>query len=319
LTRVLYYALGGGHGHVLRGLALLRALGEGTLIAPARLAEWACRLDVRVLAPPADGAAAWVAALPVPKLLLVDVFPRGVVGELAPLLGQAPAWLISRWVRPEYYLHPDVRAALEEGYERVLWTEQPEASLRELRVAQTDVEPILLDAAPLTRAEARRALDVPDGQALLLALGSGDGERQALLLRLLAKIAARLGLTLRLVSDVLPPGDPVVRLFPAARWLQAADVLVSAAGYHAFHEARASGVPTVLVPQARRYDDQFRRASAEVVALDPVALERAIHAQLGRERRPWRSLGEGARRAARLVQRRVEQGVLGEEEIAAMA
>jgi hypothetical protein len=304
---------------VLRGLALLRALGHGTLVGPARLAGWARSLGVAFLAPPVDDLSAWFERLRPPELLLVDVFPRGVVGELGRVLESAPVWLVSRWVRPDYYLHPGVREALESRYERILWAEEPDPALRQLRIPQTQVGSVVLGVEPLPRGQARRELDVRGERALVLALGSGAPERQALLLRVLAKVAARVGAALRFVSDVLPPSAPVVRLFPAARWLRAADVLVSAGGYHAVHEARAAGVPSVFVPQARRYDDQFRRVAGEVVALDPAALERAVHALLGREQRPWRSLGEGARRAADLVQRRVEQGVLGEEQVAAMA
>jgi hypothetical protein len=178
---------------------------------------------------------------------------------------------------------------------------------------------VLLDVDRLPRPDARRELGVVDERALLLGLGSGAAERQALCLRVLVKVAARLGTRLRFVSDALPPGGPVVRLFPAARWLAAADVLVTAAGYHATQEARAAGVPTVYLPQARRYDDQFRRAAGEAIALGPEGLERAVHALLGRAPLPPRPVGEGAQRVARLVERRVQQGVLGEEQVAAMA
>jgi hypothetical protein len=48
-VKLLYYAAGGGHGHALRGLALLERLGYGTLAAPARLAGWAKARGVDVL------------------------------------------------------------------------------------------------------------------------------------------------------------------------------------------------------------------------------------------------------------------------------
>jgi UDP:flavonoid glycosyltransferase YjiC (YdhE family) len=316
---VLYYALGGGHGHALRGLAVLRALGRGRLLGPARLADWAAAADVAFVAAPAEGVGEFLARLPPPRLLLVDVFPRGVTGELTPLLERAPAWLVSRWVRPDFYLSAPVREAIESRYERILWAEAPHPALRGLRVPQRDVGPVVLDVDRLPRDDARRELGVLDDRPLLLGLGSGGAERQVLTLRLLAKVAARLGTALRFVSDALPAAGPVVRLFPAARWLAAADVLVTAAGYHAVHEARAAGVPTVYVPQARRHDDQFRRAAGEAVAAGPEELERAVHALLGSQRLTCRPRGEGARRVARLVERRVQQGVLREEQVAAMA
>jgi hypothetical protein len=340
-VRILYYALGGGHGHVLRGLAVLSRLGAGpagrgaavpgargvgapaagaTLLGPARLAHWAAALGVPYLTPPEPCPPAWFSALSPPDLLLVDVFPRGVVGELTPLLGRAPAWLVSRWVEPAYYLDPGVRAAIESCYERLVWTEAPPAPLRALDVPQVEVGPVLVHPGPLSRDEARRALDVPQGRRLLLGLGSGDAERQAALCRLLGKVAARLGVALRFVSAELPPSPPVVPVFPAARVLPAADVVVAAGGYHAFHETRLAGVPTVFVPQRRRHDDQWHRVRGAAVAADPLELECLVRAALVA---PGASGARGAEpmssALARLVERRVQAGVLRQEEVAAMA
>jgi hypothetical protein len=207
-VRVLYYALGGGHGHVLRGLALLGRLGYGTLLGPARLASWATTLGIDYVTAPEPYGAQWIERVPTPGLLLVDVFPRGVVAELPPLIARAPTWLVARWVSPAYYLHPPVRAALADAYECIVWTEPPAAELRTLAPRQIMVPPVLLRPAALTRAEARRALAVPPAQRLLLGLGSGDLEHQARLCRLLEKVATRLGLALRFVSAELRPCRP---------------------------------------------------------------------------------------------------------------
>ena len=317
---VLYYARGGGHGHVLRGLAVLSRLGSGTLLGPPALAPWAAALGVTYVSPPADDEAAWFAAQPAPALLVVDVFPRGVVAELTPLLERAPAaWLVARRVRDDYYLHPPVRAAIESRYERVLWCEAPPDALVALAVRATRLPPVLLRPPALGREEARRRLGVAAGEPLILALGSGDVERQRQLGRLLARIAARRGAALRFVSHELAPVEPVVALFPAAAWLEAADVVVTAAGYHAFHETALAGVPVVLVPQARVYDDQRWRARGGVVASDPAALETAIARLLAEGRRTPADFGDGAAALARLIQRRVELGVLAQEEVAPVA
>ena len=317
--RLLYYALGGGHGHVLRGLALLSRLGDGTLVGPARLAGWAKSLGVDYLAPPEPYEGTWIATLPAPELLLVDVFPRGVVAELPPLLAQSPAWLVSRWVSPAYYLHPPVRAAIERAYEYLVWTEAPPAPLHALDVPRIDVAPVLLRPPMMTRADAREALGVPTEQRLLLGLGSGDVEHQARLCRLLGKVCARLGLALRFVSAELPARPPVTRVFPAARVLAAADVVVTAGGYHAFHETRMAGVPVVFIPQRRRYDDQRHRVAGAPVATDPYALEAEVRRLLAGEVVTPEPVADGAGALARLVERRMQHGVLAEEEVAAMA
>ena len=318
-ARVVYHALGGGHGHVMRGLAVLSRLGGGTLVGPARLRSWASALGVAYESPAAGREIEWVRSQPIPDLLIADVFPRGVVGELAPWLGRVPTWVVTRRVAPGYYLGESVRAALEACVERVLWCEEPPAPMAALDVTQMRVPSALLRPRPLPRDEARRRLGARGDRPLILGLGSGEAERQARLCRLLQKIVPRIQGLLVFVSAELAPAPPVVSLFPAAAWLEAADVVVTAAGYHAFHETAAAGVPTVFVPQRRRYDDQWWRARDAAVAADPPALEAAI-ARLLREggRRPG-CVEDGARAVADAIERRVQSRVLREEEIAPVA
>jgi hypothetical protein len=307
---VAYYAMGGGHGHVLRGLAVLERLGYGTLIGPPRLAGWARAAGVEYLSPPSDGADRWLSALPRPDLLLVDVFPRGAVAELLPLLERVPAWLVARAVRPAFYRHVPVAAAIESRYERIVWTEPPPEGLEALGVPSAGCEPVLFFREPLEREAARAALGVGAAERLILALGSGEASRQERLCGLLGRIAARLPAELRFISDELAAGGPVVHLFPAARYLAAADVVVTAGGYHAFHETRAAGVPTVYVPQRRQYDDQHHRVRGCPVASDPAGLERAVRALIVAERRARRTADAGAKRLAGLVRPRVEPGAV---------
>jgi hypothetical protein len=318
-AQVVYHALGGGHGHVLRGLAVLTALGRGTLVGPARLRPWADAAGVDFASPPSGHEAAWVSARPRPDLLIADVFPRGVIGELVPWLGRVPVWVVARRVVPGYYLGDPVRATLESCVERVLWCEEPPPALTALAVAQTRVPPVLLPAPALPRAEARGRLGLDGARPLILALGSGEPERQARLCRLLAKIAARAGASLRFVSTELEAAAPVLRLFPAAAWLEAADVVVTAAGYHAFHETTAAGVPTVFVPQRRRYDEQAWRAREGPLATDPAGLEAAVVRLLRDGRRRPRTVEDGAGTVAAAIERRVQPRVLREEEIAPVA
>lgn len=298
---------------------MLRRLHGGTVLGPERLAAWAAAVGVRYAPVPEREPGRFLASLEPADLLLVDVFPRGLVGELAPLLGRSPAWLISRRVRPDYYLAPPVRRVLETRYERILWTEAPPEALVGLEVPRDRVGPVLLGDPPLARSAARELLGVSPDAPLLLALGSGEVARQRRLLSLLQKLARRLGLHLRFVSDRLAPAGPVVRLFPAARILGAADVVVSAAGYHAFHECAASGVPTVFLPQRRLYDDQWGRAAGHPVARSPEELERAVDRLLREPPRPALPASDGAAEVADLVERRVQAAVLREEEVATMA
>jgi hypothetical protein len=87
-------------------------------------------------------------------------------------------------------------------------------------------------------------------------------------------------------------------VFPAAPYLPAADVVVAAGGYHAYHEVRAAGVPAVFVPQWRRYDDQAERVRDGLVAKDPPTLERAVASLLRGEDVPGARLPRLERPAA---------------------
>lgn len=318
----------------MRGLAVLTALGRGLLLTPPRLVHWARTLGVPALAAPSERAgevADWLGTLPAPALLLVDTFPLGAACDLAPLLERAGrSWLVSRWVSPAAFLAPEPRASLEGAgrrYERIVWCEDVAPELRRLAVPQHDVGPILLETERLERPAARAALGLAPNGRLLLAIGSGPSERQLQLCRLLEKIAAPLRAEVRFVSAELPAGGVISTSFPAVRLLAAADVLVTAAGYHAFHEARLAGVPTVFVPQPRTLDDQRHRARAETIALDPSQLERAVRDALGRGIGRREPVPDGARRLAALVEDlvgdlvedRVQHRVLGKEEVAARA
>jgi UDP-N-acetylglucosamine:LPS N-acetylglucosamine transferase len=115
----------------------------------------------------------------------------------------------------------------------------------------------------------------------------------------------------------------VIRAWPVAPLLSGADVVVIAGGYQAVHEVRACGVPAVIVPQSRPWDDQEARAEAaraphRIVARSPEELVDALRRLQGV---PWHPevLGDGAARLAALVERRVQAGVLGEEEVAPLA
>lgn len=329
MSGLVYYALGGGHGHALRGLALLTRLGRGTLILPERLAPWARALavDHRPVAGHGGAPAALLDELGAPELLLVDVFPRGVVKELPPLLGRAHArWLVTRNLEPDFYLHPAVRDTIDRRYERIVWTEDPPPALAALAPPATRIEPVLLAPEALERAQARRVLGLGEGdeRPLVLAIGSGAVETQRRMARLVEKLAARLGLAWRFASHELEADGGVLPLFPLARYLAAADVAIAAGGYHAVHELRVARVPAVFVPQRRRHDDQRHRVRGERVARDPEQLEREVEGAL-RDGRARRDLGPdpagagGAHALAALVERRVQQRVFAEEEVAALA
>lgn len=194
-----------------------------------------------------------------------------------------------------------------------------------LRGGAVRVDPIvLLDREELLdRDAAATELGIdPTRRTALVNLGQG-GEVDHAVARSLAALATQPELQVVALQSSIASGlevpKGVVHLratFPMSRYFRAFDLAVSAAGYNAFHELIAFGVPTLFVPMARNTDDQFARARwaastgsglAVEGAADP-ELERRIEelcdADRGAELRAGCELafpGNGATAAAKLV------------------
>ncbi|EWY35841.1 hypothetical protein N825_34070 [Skermanella stibiiresistens SB22] len=121
-----------------------------------------------------------------------------------------------------------------------------------------------------TRAAARAALDLPaEGTCVLVQLGSGNNfDYRAAWHRLQTVAKDHSGVTLVAVRSPIAeqplPVGPEVRqpsVYPIARYLNAFDLAVSAAGYNMFHELVLGRVPTLFVPNEHpMMDDQGARA-----------------------------------------------------------
>jgi len=303
-ARLLIYALGGGWGHLVRGLAFARAatraghrvrllvnsphadrvdaaaeLGprgellaiDSTLTRVEQIAAVECALDE----------APW-------DLLLVDTFPRGLGGELAariPEEGRPCVW-IHRDLHPDYVARYGLREFAAHYSE--LWLPGEDAPLAgHPRAVRTAPWLVRDPHERLSRVAAREALGVGDERPLVLVSRAGTPAESAAAPALAARLEDALG------ADVhvrCPSHWPLVELLPGA------DLLVGAGGYHTVHEARACGVPLLAVPRPRRYDRQARRlTAAERVAADGL-VERA-RAQLASPASPPRESDNGVQQA----------------------
>ena len=271
---LLYYAMGGGLGHLTRARAFLHTLGletEATLFTSSRLA-----LDPRVTGGlpvvhvPAelDGDRTGLRALLEQTLsdlavqrVVVDAFPAGILGELA---GWTPPPGLSLW-----------HAARLLCWERY----SADASPRLPRFEKTFVLEVLHD-------DHRHALEAASGEIrhvdlvdppspapdpleapYALVVHSGPDEETADLVACARELLLADGSEARLVL-VSPerPQDlaPDVRwhdTFPATALYAGAERIVAAAGFNVVRQTAAFRAKRFLVPYPRRFDDQFARAA----------------------------------------------------------
>ncbi|MCA8924493.1 MAG: hypothetical protein KDD82_21965, partial [Planctomycetes bacterium] len=188
--RLLIYALGGGWGHLVRGLALGRAaVRRGLRVRLLVNSPFAERVDgLRELGPlgelrtiparlsrEAQARAVW-RALDEPDwdALVVDSFPRGLGGELAariPLLERPRVW-VHRDLNPDYVARYGLRD-FAEHFELLLIPGEDAPLAEHPRALRTAPWLVRDPHERLPRAEARRALGVEDARPLLLVSGAG--------------------------------------------------------------------------------------------------------------------------------------------------
>lgn len=190
------------------------------------------------------------------------------------------------------------------------------------------VAPIRLldDSELLERDEARDALDIPrDGRAVLVQLGAGNNYDFDLIHRRVIGHLGRepgthcvvLASPIALKTPEPPPEARLLRLFPAARYLNAFDAVVSAAGYNSFHEVMLAGIPALFVPNENpSTDNQAARAAWAAHAGMALTCRTSGHFQLDqaidqlmsttaqawlRQRLSSLSRENGAKEAARII------------------
>jgi hypothetical protein len=277
VARLLLYALGGGWGHLVRGLALGRAAARrghavsllvntphgdhdalaaelgpcGELLRiPAALPKGA--QTRRVLE--AVQARSWDA-------VVVDTFPRGLGGELAavlPALPCATVW-VHRDLTPRYVERFGLRR-FARCFELVLVPGEPAPLDDHSRAVETTPWLVRDPHELLEPADARRRLSASEDRPVVLVSGSGPLDE----VRAWGRRARLLTDALRDRAQVRFAGPTTVgvrslRAWPLVELLPGVDVLVGAGGYNTVHEAHAAGTQLVAIPQERVYDRQARR------------------------------------------------------------
>jgi len=271
---LVYYALGGGLGHLVRARAFLHTLGletEATLFTSSRFADdhrVTGGLPVVRVPDSLNGDRAGLRALLEEKIadtgatrLVVDAFPAGLLGELAewaPPAGLA-LWHVARLLRWDRYT-ADASPRLPRFDVTFVVEELHVEHRRALEAATRELRPLDLVDPPAPPSE-------PIEGPHVLVVHSGPDEETLDLVACARELAAADGRGARVVlaSPARPgslPADVEWRdAFPATGLFPAADRIVAAAGFNAVRQTEPFRAKRFLVPYPRRFDDPFARAA----------------------------------------------------------
>ncbi|NMO18002.1 hypothetical protein HPC49_14850 [Pyxidicoccus fallax] len=351
--RWLVYALGGGMGHLTRACALARlaarrghavTLLTNSPFAPGLPLDAVLGPGVTVWRPGAtldkqgvrEAVARWLDAER-PDVFVVDTFPRGLGGELAPLLPglRARKVLIHRDLNPAYVERFDVARAVD-AFDLLLVPGEDAPFAGHPRAVRTAPWLLLEEGELLSRAEARGRLGVAAEEArpVVAVMGCGTPAEVEEAGDIAARLQSRLegsavvrwlvppgareprapasdeGLPSRSVRATALPAPPhpsdalLATVWPALAVLPGVDVLVGAGGYNTVHEARATGTPLMALARARLYDRQALRLRAEERADSVEAwVERAVQLALARPGRGPGPYVSGTRDAVARIER----------------
>jgi hypothetical protein len=287
---ILYYAVGGGLGHLTRARAVVQSLGlddELVVLSASAFGEDPRILGnahfVRVPMALATDLAVYrcwlreVIDTLSPKLMFIDAFPAGLFGEFCDL--ELPRGLqlyhVARLLRWERY-EQRLRGALPQ-FEMSLCveplTEEHRLFLRQCSSAVVALE--LVDP-PGPDATAERALLARlrrEGDELWLVVHSAPSWETAQLYRFALAQAAEEGCSPKIVvvaPKALPwPHHDVTQLstYPASALFPEADRIVTACGFNAMRQGLRWGSRHLFMPFSRSLDDQHLRAERQRRAL----------------------------------------------------
>lgn len=331
--RILFTTSNGtGLGHLTRSMAIARRLPDSveplflTLSAAAPVVErmgFAVEYVASYATPATGNDYRWSRRLRARlRAVIAEADPEVVVFDgthpYEALLGALPGERTAIWCRRPLWKRGSSRvplgragafdAVLEPGELAESEDAGPTVALRD-RAHRVDPIVLVDPSELLPRAEAEAELGLAPGRVnLLVSLGQGAEVHEATE-RTLRRLAGSEGIQVAALSSALAAvgsaPDGVVDLratYPMSRYFAAFDGAVAAAGYNAYHELIALGVPSLFVPMHRQTDDQPARARFAAAAGIGLGIESPADPRL--ESQLERLLNRGKREAiaARLAE-----------------
>lgn len=278
----IIYALGGGWGHLVRALAFAQPVAQKypvRILCNSPYVEFIrsfwiqdphlfpIQLENCSVAMGIEATKKWVGFhLQDPcDCLVVDTFPRGLLGELESILpAKKQCFWIHRDLNPKYVAAKQLRQFVESHYTKVFIPgENLDPPLADLGI-RTDPW-ILKRAENLPSNESARGLLRGVGtDPIVLVIATGQPEEQHLYGWITQELDWYLttyfaGVILRCLAASLPPLCPEhlwIQYWPAIDCLRAATVVVGGGGYNTVMECQALQIPLLAFSWPRLYDRQ---------------------------------------------------------------
>lgn len=297
----LIYAIGGGFGHLTRACALARAALPDTRVRivtnspyAAGVARATPEIEIAEHHEPSEILAEIEATQA--SCLIVDSFPRGLVGELVNAIGDFPLKVfVQRDLNPQYVAEYDLNTFVANSYDLVLVPgDITPDSLGPF--AQTVITgPWLMRSAGemLSRDRAQELLRLTGKKACILVSAGGNAGELNWYGAVVSQLLKRgLECEVRCVAPDCPFGCPPecwISYWPATELYSAVDLAIGGGGYNTVYECVACGVPLVAKAWPRKYDRQHLRAvhAARMVDEPHEAVDAAVEL-LSEGRRPGR-------------------------------
>lgn len=281
---ILYYAMGGGLGHLTRARAVAHTLGirdrMAILTASPSARDRRVRGDAEIVEVPPDLSTdppayrAWLRGVfdrLSPGEIYLDSFPAGILGELENFMlpGGVPVHHVARLLRwPEYRKRlGDQPLTLARSYVVEPLAPEHEAFLH---AHSREIVPLALEdppAVPGDESLGRLQHLVRDGRPLWLVVHAGPPDEIRELVTYAEELRRAEGAPARIVlasprrPDGFASGLTHLDLYPASLAFALADCIVTACGFNAMRQTESYRERHRFLPFPRRLDDQFARAA----------------------------------------------------------
>ena len=274
---IVYYALGGGLGHITRAQAIVHTLGRGEKVrlvcsgSASRGILLPCQFELieapAQLARDPKADRSWlVSLLEGVKALYVDAFVGGLAGELCGFECNSDLALFHVARRLRWDRYAPRLSGPSPRYERCFVVEELEpAHARYVEAASDALVALALEDYPRPLDQrARQILDAGDPFSLLVHSGSAAEICELIAFACEVRRAERDESRLYLVAparpDELPDGVHYSAIYPAQPLFAAAHKVFSACGFNLMRQMRPHRHKHRFLPFARSLDDQYARA-----------------------------------------------------------